>query len=91
MFKIEYFTFYILILNLLAAGFMAYDKWAAIKKRWRVPEASLFLLAALGASPTVFFLITYLRHKSNKSSFRWKLNVILAGQIALGALAAVLI
>lgn len=60
---------------------MAWDKYCAIKGRWRVPEATLFLLAMLGASPTVFFLISYLRHKSNKAAFRWRLTVILGLQM----------
>ena len=81
-------TYYLIIINLLAAGLMAYDKWAAANGHWRTPENTLFMLAALGASPTIFFLITYLRHKSNKASFRWKLNMILAGQIVLAALAS---
>lgn len=84
-------TLYLLIVNLLAAGLMAADKLSATRGRWRVPEASLYLLALLGASPMVFFLVTWLRHKSNKAAFRWRLNAIIATQIMLGALAGLLV
>lgn len=74
---------YLLGANLLAAVLMAYDKFCAVRGMWRVPEASLFGVSLLGGSPAVFFLMGYLRHKSNKASFRWRLNIILGIQIIL--------
>ena len=76
-------TAYLLLINLLAAGMMAYDKLAAMRGQWRVPENTLFGLAALGATPAIFFLVIYLRHKSNKASFRWRLNMIMGAQTIL--------
>ena len=79
-------TAYLIFVNLLAGMFMAYDKWAAPQKRWRVPENTLFGFALFGATPTVFFLMRYLRHKSNKASFRWRMNIVLAAQLLIGCL-----
>ena len=76
----------ILGVNLLAAGLMAYDKWAAPRGHWRVPEKTLFTLSALGASPTVLLLINYLRHKSRKQSFQRQLHLIIVAQMVLAAL-----
>lgn len=80
-------TYYLLFINLATAGLMAYDKLNATRGRWRVPESSLFLMAGLGGSPALFFLITYLRHKSNKAAFRWRLNAILGAQIIILSIA----
>lgn len=72
---------YLIAVNLLAAGLMAWDKLSAMRRSWRVPEASLFALALLGASPTVFLLIRYLRHKSRKPRFLRALDAIILLQL----------
>lgn len=68
-------------LNLLAVALMMLDKKAAKKKAWRVPEASLFMLALLGASPAILACMQLLRHKISKPSFKWRIYVILWLQI----------
>jgi uncharacterized membrane protein YsdA (DUF1294 family) len=78
-------AYYLILVNLLAAGLMAWDKYCAMRRRWRVPEATLFSVAMMGGSPTMFMVIRYLRHKSRKTSFLWRLNVILLVQVALFA------
>ncbi|GEM_PF-5388250 len=75
---------YLAFVNIVAGLFMAYDKWAAPLGHRRVPEKTLFGLALIGATPTIFYLMNLLRHKSNKASFRWRMNVVMA--IQLGAL-----
>jgi uncharacterized membrane protein YsdA (DUF1294 family) len=83
---VQELTLYLIFVNLVAGMFMAYDKWAAPQGKWRVPEKTLFGIALAGATPTVFFLMRYLRHKSNKASFRWRMNMVLAAQLLVLAL-----
>lgn len=50
----------------------AIDKSAAAAKRWRVSEATLLWVGLMGGWPGAILAQQYLRHKSNKVSFRAK-------------------
>lgn len=50
----------------------AYDKWRARRAAWRVPEATLLLLGALGGWPGGWLGMKLFRHKTAKRSFQWK-------------------
>lgn len=45
---------------------MGYDKRKAIKREWRVPEKSLWLLALIGGAPGAFLGMIVFRHKIKK-------------------------
>lgn len=53
------------------------------KPRRRIPERTLFLLAALGGSPGVLAGMYLFRHKTKHKSFVFGVPLILAVQIAL--------
>ena len=42
--------YYLLGINLLTFFVYGIDKWKAKRDRWRIPEATLLMLAALGGS-----------------------------------------
>lgn len=48
----------------------AHDKSAAQKKQWRIPENTLHILATIGGWPGALLAQNWLRHKSQKTSFR---------------------
>ncbi|GEK30083.1 membrane protein [Kurthia zopfii] len=48
---------------------MGYDKRKAIKREWRVPEKSLWLLALIGGAPGAFLGMIVFRHKIKKMKF----------------------
>ena len=58
-------------LGLSLAAFMAYafDKSAAIAKRWRTPEQTLHLLSLAGGWPGALLAQQLLRHKTSKPDF----------------------
>ena len=60
---------YLLIIN--AAGFllMLIDKWKARKNRWRIPEATLMAVAALGGSIGALAGMYTVRHKTQHLKF----------------------
>lgn len=72
-------------INLCGGLVFAADKRAAIAGRRRVPERVLFLLAALGASPSMLWLAGRIRHKTRKQPFRAILITIFTVQLLVAA------
>lgn len=78
----KYLIFYLLIIN--AAGFllMLVDKYKARKNLWRIPEATLMGVAAIGGSIGSLLGMYTVRHKTKHPKFTVGIPVILALQIA---------
>ena len=72
---------YLVIIN--AAGFilMLTDKIKAKKNLWRIPEATLFLVAAVGGSIGSIAGMYTFRHKTKHIKFTLGMPLILAVQI----------
>ena len=62
----------------------AIDKACARRNAWRVPEATLFLCAALGGSVSLLAGMVMLRHKTKHKRFLIGVPLILILQLALG-------
>ena len=60
---------YYLLMNLILYIAMVIDKKRAIKNKWRIPEKTLFLLAALGGGLGGFIGMFTQRHKTKHLSF----------------------
>jgi uncharacterized membrane protein YsdA (DUF1294 family) len=73
----------IIALNVLAFLIMGYDKSAARKKRQRVPEKLLFLIAIIGGSAGVWLGMKSFRHKTQHTSFMYGIPLIIGVQVAL--------
>lgn len=74
---------YVVIMNIVAFCAMGIDKWKAKKRKWRIPEATLFILAALGGSIGAIAGMYTFRHKTKHRSFVWGMPAILIAQIIL--------
>ncbi len=74
---------YLVVINGAALLAMGIDKHWARTGRWRIPEATLLTLAALGGSPGCLGGMYAFRHKTRKNKFRLGVPAILLGQIAL--------
>lgn len=77
----QFLPVYLLLIN--AAGFllMLLDKRKAIKKQWRIPEATLMTVAALGGSVGSLAGMYLFRHKTRHPKFTLGIPAILAAQI----------
>ena len=77
---------YLIVINAAAFLLMLIDKVKAKKNLWRIPEATLFLFAALmggvGGTLGMFFF----RHKTKHWYFRLGFPALAAVQLALLAL-----
>lgn len=79
----KFILIYLLILNLLGFATMAIDKRKAKRGAWRIPEARLILVAALGGSIGSFLGMRIFRHKTKHPKFYIGIPAILIIQIAL--------
>lgn len=80
---IKLILLYLLIIN--AAGFllMLVDKLKAKKNLWRIPEATLMTVAALGGSIGSLIGMYTVRHKTKHLKFTLGIPLILAAQVFL--------
>ena len=78
-------AYYLLGIN--AVTFIVYgiDKYKAKKAKWRIPEATLLLLAVLGGSIGAWMGMKVCHHKTMHKKFKYGIPAILLIQIALMA------
>ncbi|TDO83881.1 uncharacterized membrane protein YsdA (DUF1294 family) [Flavobacterium chryseum] len=74
---------YFLIVNGLAFIIAGYDKYLALKHKYRIPENTLFTLAAVGSSIGLLLAMLLFTHKTSKASFIAKFSVIVLIQAVL--------
>lgn len=74
---------YIAVLSLLAVLYTAADKRRAQTHRWRVPEATLWGVAALGGAAAMWLTMQAIRHKTRHRSFMVGLPLLALLQLAL--------
>lgn len=79
---------WLLAINLVTFFVFGLDKWRAKRKEKRpeirrVPEKTLFLLAALGGSPGALLGMRVWHHKTLHRAFRFGIPAILALQLLL--------
>ena len=74
---------YLLIVNALGFLLMLVDKRKAQKNLWRIPESTLFLIAAIGGSIGSIVGMYNFRHKTKHWQFVIGMPAILILQLAL--------
>jgi uncharacterized membrane protein YsdA (DUF1294 family) len=74
------------LMSAVTFGFYWMDKRRARGGRWRVPEATLHILALLGGWPGALIAVRWLRHKNRKLAFLITLWVTVALHAVVWAL-----
>lgn len=79
----RYLIYYLLVIN--AATFIIYgiDKDKAKKAKWRISEATLLRMAAVGGSIGAWLGMKAWHHKTQHRKFKYGVPIILLIQIAL--------
>lgn len=77
---------YLILINAIGLILMLVDKHRARKNRWRIPEATLLLIALLGGSIGSLLGMYTVRHKTRHLKFTVGIPVILALQIVAAVL-----
>lgn len=80
----NYLLLYLLIINAIAFVLMLIDKRKAIKRKYRIPEATLMGVAALGGSIGAWIGMQVFRHKTKHIKFTLGIPVIFGIQLLLG-------
>ncbi|MGB0893221.1 MAG: DUF1294 domain-containing protein [Parashewanella sp.] len=62
--------YWYLLINALAILIYGYDKYAAIKNKWRIPEARLLLLSLSGGWLGALIAQVIFHHKIRKTKFQ---------------------
>ena len=83
---IKFLMVYLLIVNAVGFILMLVDKTKARKNKWRIPEATLFLVAAIGGSVGSILGMYTFRHKTKHIKFIVGMPLILAVQIVIAIL-----
>lgn len=74
---------YLAAINLVTFVLYGIDKYKAKKARWRIPEATLLWMAAIGGSIGAWTGMRVWHHKTLHKKFRFGVPAILILQIAL--------
>ena len=81
----QYFIYYLIIINIIAFFLMGIDKKKAQNGAWRIPEKTLFLSASLAGSIGAIAGMQLFRHKTKHRTFVIGMPTILIVQILLAA------
>jgi len=73
---------YFAIINLAAFLTYGWDKLCAKRHAWRVPEATLLALAAVGGSIGALLAMQFFRHKTLHLKFKYGVPFLLILQVA---------
>ena len=74
---------YLIIISLVSVIVTITDKYQAQKQGWRVPEATLLTLSAMGGSVAMYVTMQLIRHKTRKLKFMLGIPAIMVLQAAL--------
>ena len=69
MFEFENIKYYLLLLNIIGFALMGIDKERAKKRKWRIKEKNLFLVAFIGGSLGSILGMQFFRHKTKHMKF----------------------
>ncbi|MGB0715935.1 MAG: DUF1294 domain-containing protein [Phycisphaerae bacterium] len=83
--NLDFLLSYLAGINVTTFGAYGADKMQARRGGWRISEATLLVLGAVGGIVGALIAQSYFRHKTSKPSFRLAFWLIAAGQaVALG-------
>ena len=79
----SYLAYYLLAINAVAFIVYGIDKYKAKKGRWRISEATLLTMAAIGGSIGALAGMRLWHHKTMHKKFKYGIPIIIILQVAL--------
>lgn len=74
-------TLYLAVMNLTGFAMMGIDKRKAVKRLWRIPESTLFVIAIIGGSVGSIIGMRVFHHKTRHWYFVLGMPLILILQV----------
>ena len=74
---------YAIVINVITLLMYGVDKWKAKHSKWRIPEATLLIMAAVGGSIGAWTGIKLFHHKTLHKKFKYGVPAILILQLAI--------
>ena len=74
---------YLVIINIATFAAFGIDKWKAQHNAWRIPEATLLIMAIIGGSIGAWLGMRTWHHKTLHPKFQWGVPAILVIQLLL--------
>ena len=78
-----YLLICLVVINVIVFFVYGIDKWKAKKSAWRISEAALLLMAALGGSVGAWLGMKVWHYKALHKKFKYGIPLILITQIVL--------
>ena len=75
--------YYLIVINIVTFLVYGIDKWKAKQGSWRISEATLLILAAIGGSIGALLGMKIWHHKTMHKKFKYGLPLIFIIQILL--------
>ena len=81
----QYSMYYLFAINIVSFFLYGIDKYKAKKNKWRIPEATLLMIAVIGGSIGAWVGMRLWHHKTMHKKFKYGIPLIIIMQIALVA------
>ena len=79
----QYSMYYLFAINIVSFFLYGIDKYKAKKNQWRISEATLLTMAAIGGSIGAWAGMRLWHHKTMHKKFKYGIPVIIIFQVAL--------
>ena len=79
----SYLAYYLLAIDAVAFILYGIDKYKAKKNQWRISEATLLTMAAIGGSIGAWVGMRIWHHKTMHKKFKYGIPIIIIMQVAL--------
>ena len=79
----QYSLYYLLAINIVSFFLYGIDKYKAKRGKWRISEATLIMMAAIGGSVGAWAGMQLWHHKTMHKKFKYGIPLIIIMQIAL--------
>ena len=74
---------YVIVINVITLMMYGIDKWKAKHSKWRIPEATLLIMAAVGGSIGAWIGIKLFHHKTLHKKFKYGVPAIFLIQLGI--------
>lgn len=80
---INFIILYFIIISLIAVIVTVTDKYKAVHHKWRISEAALLIISALGGGIAMYITMLLIHHKTQKLKFMLGIPVIVIIELIL--------